>query len=83
MRHDVTIAGPTNLPAEMPQHSSDMYSRNIAAFLAHLAPEGEPKVDLTDVITKDVCIAKPGEVLHETTRERLKVQSQVALEARA
>lgn len=83
VRHDVTIAGPTNLPAEMPQHSSDMYSRNIAAFLNHLAPEGEPKVDLTDVITKDVCIAKPGEVLHETVRERLKIQSQVASEAGA
>lgn len=81
VRHDVTIAGPLNLPAEMPQHSSDMYSRNIAAFLQHLAPEGEPKVDLTDVITKDVCIAAPGEVRHETTRERLRVQSQAASEA--
>ena len=75
VRHDVTIAGPLNLPAEMPQHSSDMYSRNIAAFLQHLAPEGEPRVDLTDVITRDVCIAKPGEVLHETTRERLNMHA--------
>jgi NAD(P) transhydrogenase subunit alpha len=81
VRHDVTIVGPLNLPAEMPQHSSDMYSRNIAAFLKHLAPEGEPKVDLTDVITKDVCIAKPGEVLHEATRERLNMQARSVSEA--
>lgn len=79
VRHDVTIVGPLNLPAEMPQHSSDMYSRNIAAFLKHLAPEGEPKVDLEDVITKDVCIAKPGEVLHAATKERLNLQTSAAV----
>jgi NAD(P) transhydrogenase subunit alpha len=79
VRHDVTIVGPLNLPAEMPQHSSDMYSRNIAAFLKHLAPEGEPKVDLEDVITKDVCIAKPGEVLHAATKERLNMQTPAAV----
>lgn len=82
VRHNVTIAGPINLPSEMPQHSSDMYSRNIAAFLQHLAPEAEPTADLTDQITRDVCIARPGEILHAPTRARLSVQTQLASETR-
>lgn len=81
VRHNVTIAGPLNLPSEMPQHSSDMYSRNIAAFLTHLAPGGEPEADLADQITGDVCIARPGEILHAPARARLNVHSQMVAEA--
>ena len=33
----VTIVGLTNLPATMPHHASQLYSRNVAALLAHLA----------------------------------------------
>jgi NAD(P) transhydrogenase subunit alpha len=33
VKHDVTIASPLNLPATMPEHSSELYSRNVAALL--------------------------------------------------
>ena len=32
----VTILGPTNLPATVPYHASQMYSKNITTFLLHL-----------------------------------------------
>lgn len=73
--HDVTIMGPLNLPSDMPMHASDMYARNLVAFLLHLAPENAPVPNLEDAITRDVCIAKPGEVLHVPTRDRLEVAS--------
>ena len=37
----VTILGPTNLPAEVPQHASQMYAKNVATFLLLLTKKGE------------------------------------------
>ena len=39
--HGVTIIGPTNLPATVPYHASQMYSRNIVTFLQHLVKNGQ------------------------------------------
>ncbi len=69
--HDVTIMGPLNLPSEMSMHASDMYARNLVAFLTHLAPSGEPVADMADQITREVCVTRPGEILHAPTRDRL------------
>ena len=33
VKHDVTIASPLNLPATMPEHASELYSKNITALL--------------------------------------------------
>ena len=32
----VTIVGPINIPAEVPYHASEMYSRNICTFLLNM-----------------------------------------------
>jgi len=81
VRHDVTIMAPLNLPSELPMHASDMYARNMFAFLQHLLPKGEPVVDMNDQITRDMCIAKPGEILFEPVRERLANDRDDAAEA--
>jgi len=61
-RRDVTISGPLNLPSEMPNPASRMFSRNVVTFLAHLAPEGELKIDLDDEIQAACCVVHGGEV---------------------
>ena len=33
VKHGVTIASPLNLPATMPEHASELYSKNITALL--------------------------------------------------
>src|SRR6059058_1289825 len=38
--HDVTIASPLNLPATMPEHASELYSKNVAALLELMLVEG-------------------------------------------
>ena len=38
VRDGVTIVGETNLPSTMPFHASQMYSRNVASFLAPARP---------------------------------------------
>jgi H+-translocating NAD(P) transhydrogenase subunit alpha len=61
-REGVTIVGLTNLPSSMPYHASQLYSRNVAALLQHLAPEGELVLDFEDEITAGACVTRKQEV---------------------
>jgi NAD(P) transhydrogenase subunit alpha len=61
-REGVTIVGLTNLPSSMPYHASQLYARNVAALLNHLAPEGEPVLDFEDEITAGACVTRKEEV---------------------
>ncbi len=48
----VQVIGPINLPATMPQHASQMLSRNVLTFVQHLlTKEGQLNVDRADEIT--------------------------------
>jgi NAD(P) transhydrogenase subunit alpha len=59
VREGVTILGPLNLPGTMPVHASQLYARNVSGLLAHLAPEGELRLDWDDEITAGTCVARP------------------------
>jgi NAD(P) transhydrogenase subunit alpha len=61
-RDGVTIVGLTNLPSSMPYHASQLYARNVAALLQHLAPEGELALDFEDEITAGACVTRRQEV---------------------
>jgi NAD(P) transhydrogenase subunit alpha len=61
----VTIVGLTNVPATMPVHASQMYSRNVLAFLGLIVAEGELRLDFEDEIVRDTCVAHGGEVRKE------------------
>jgi len=59
----VTILGPVNLPATVPQHASQMYARNVASFLGHVSKDGALQLDFADEITKGTCVTHDGKVL--------------------
>ncbi len=59
----VTILGPVNLPATVPQHASQMYARNVASFLGHVTKDGALQLDFADEITKGTCVTHDGKVL--------------------
>ena len=61
-REGVTIVGLTNLPSTMPYHASQLYARNVAALLEHLAPGGELELDWADEITAGACVTRKTEV---------------------
>jgi NAD(P) transhydrogenase subunit alpha len=66
----VRIDGTTNLPSTMPQHASQMLSRNIASLLAlMLTKEGKLNLDMNDDVMKGTVITKDGEIVHEATRK--------------
>jgi H+-translocating NAD(P) transhydrogenase subunit alpha len=62
VREGVTLVGFTNLPTTMPFHASQLYARNVAALLHHLAPEGELVLDWDDEITAGACVTRTQEV---------------------
>jgi NAD(P) transhydrogenase subunit alpha len=57
----VSIVGTTNLPSLVAFHASQLYSRNVAALLQHLAPEGKLGLDWEDEITAGACVTRPEE----------------------
>ena len=61
----VVIQAPTNLPASLPVHASQMYARNLTSFLDHIAPEGRVEVDLEDEIQEACCVTHDGDVRFE------------------
>jgi NAD(P) transhydrogenase subunit alpha len=71
LAHGVTIMGPTNLPATVPYHASQMYSRNIVTFVQHLVKNGQLSFDMEDEITRETLVTRNGQVVHARVRELL------------
>jgi NAD(P) transhydrogenase subunit alpha len=66
----VTVLGPTNLPSEAPFHASQMYAKNLQAFLGLLlAPGGTLVTDYSDEILAASLLVKAGTIVHAATRE--------------
>jgi NAD(P) transhydrogenase subunit alpha len=67
-RHGVTIYGPVNLPATMPVHASQMYSRNVTNLVKHLFKADDRRLDFEDEITRSCCVTRDGELINDTVR---------------
>ncbi len=66
----VTLMGTLNLPATIPHHASQMYSKNISTFLLHLiTKEGQLAFNLEDEITRGTLVTRGGEIVHPTVKE--------------
>jgi H+-translocating NAD(P) transhydrogenase subunit alpha len=63
--HDgVVIMTPLNLAATVPVHASQLYSRNVTAFLNLLIKDGELSIDMTDDVVSPSCVTHKGEYVH-------------------
>jgi NAD(P) transhydrogenase subunit alpha len=69
--HEVTILGPTNLPAEVALDASRVYARNLATLLLHLVKDGALQLDLADEITRGALVTHEGQVVHPAVRAKL------------
>jgi NAD(P) transhydrogenase subunit alpha len=58
VKHDVTIASPLNLPATMPEHASELYSKNITALLDLLITDGKLAPDFDDEVLAASCVTR-------------------------
>jgi NAD(P) transhydrogenase subunit alpha len=71
VRHGVTIHGPTNLPATMPVHASQLYARNVTELLREFVKDGALRVDLEDEVLKGACVTHGGEIVSDAVRTAL------------
>lgn len=69
VEYGVTIIGRFNLASAVPYHASQMYSRNITAFLLHLVKDGKLGVDTSDEIVRETLLTQGGEVVNKRVRE--------------
>ena len=73
--HGVTILGPVNLPSEVAFHASQMYSRNVEAFVGLLVDKsGQMIREYSDEILAASLLVHGGQVTHTPTRELLEKQ---------
>ena len=80
VEHGVTILGPTNLPSEIPNHASQMLSKNVTTLIQHLTDESEIHFDMADEITAGTLATHDREVLHPRLREILDLEPLAALD---
>lgn len=69
VKHDVTIVSPLNLAAEMPEHASQLYARNVQSLIGLMLEKGEGddvtlKLDFEDEVIAGACITRGGEIVH-------------------
>jgi NAD(P) transhydrogenase subunit alpha len=78
VEHGVTLIGPINLASGVPHHASQMYARNLTAFLANLVKDGKVRPAESDDIIRDTLVTQGGEVVNARVRELLGMPGLVA-----
>jgi NAD(P) transhydrogenase subunit alpha len=71
VRHEVTIHGPTNLPATVPVHASQLYARNVTELLGTFVKQGSLAIDLADEVLAGACVTHAGEVVNAAAKAAL------------
>jgi NAD(P) transhydrogenase subunit alpha len=69
VEHGVTIIGWFNLASTVPYHASQMYARNVTAFLQHLVKDGKLQLNTDDEIIRETMLTRGGEVVNARVRE--------------
>lgn len=65
IHNGVTLFAPLNLPVTVPGHASQLYSRNIANFLALIVKDAALALDLEDEIIAGCCVSHAGKVVND------------------
>lgn len=67
--HGVTILGPENLPADLPVHASQMYSKNVVTLLREmLDKEGGLALDFANDVVGPATVTHGGQIVNERVR---------------
>ena len=78
VQHGVTIIGAINVASGVPYHASQMYARNITAFLLHLIKDQKLQLNLDDEIVSDTLVTHAGEIVNPRVREFFGMAAPVA-----
>jgi len=75
VEQNVTVIGTINLASSVPYHASQLYSRNVTAFLVHLFREGSLHLD--DDIARETLVTQGGEIVNARVREFFSLPARV------
>ncbi|MHB8654932.1 MAG: NAD(P) transhydrogenase subunit alpha [Terriglobia bacterium] len=78
VEHGVTVIGTINLASKVPYHASQMYARNISAFLLHLYKDGKLQLNQDDAISTQTLVTYRGEIVNKLVREFFKLPGTAA-----
>jgi NAD(P) transhydrogenase subunit alpha len=67
--HGVTIIGQCNLASNVPYHASQMYAKNLSAFLLNLVKDGKLQINEKDEIHRETLLTHAGEIVNARVRE--------------
>jgi len=76
--YGVTIIGHLNLASTVPYHASQMYAKNISAFLLNLVKDGKLQINEKDEIHRETLLTQGGEIVNARVREFLGLKSLTA-----
>ena len=80
--HGVSIIGWINIAVRVPYHASQLYARNLSAFLLYLVQEGKLRLDTEDEIIRSTLVTRQGEIVNPRVREFYSLPALVALKGR-
>ena len=60
----VTVMGPTNLAASVPLHASQMFAKNMSAFVLNMVRDGVLALDSDDPIVTGTLVCRDGRVVN-------------------
>jgi NAD(P) transhydrogenase subunit alpha len=69
VENGVTIIGRINVASSVPYHASQMYARNVTAFLSLLVKDGKLQLNLDDEIIRETLVTREGEIVNARVRE--------------
>jgi H+-translocating NAD(P) transhydrogenase subunit alpha len=67
----VTVYGPLNVPSMLAVHASEMYARNLLAFLTPMVKDQQLVLDWDDQVIADSALTHDGRIVHEPTRAQV------------
>jgi len=67
--HGVTIIGQFNIATNVPYHASQMYAKNLSAFLLNLVKDGKLLINEKDEIHRETLLTQGGEIVNARVRE--------------
>lgn len=71
VKHDVTLIGIKNIPGELPQSSTWMFSNNMYNLVKYLTKDGTIVLDRNDEIVAKSLVCIDGELVHAGAREAM------------
>lgn len=71
IKYGIKICGFLNLPSTMPNHASQMFSKNMESVVSLLVKNNQLNLDLSDEIIKGALITHKGVILQESIKHLL------------